>query len=153
MAFFSWFQKPWSIASICAILILVWIGAYTDRGKRIIPNWIPLGIIIAGIFVNGLTIWLKLLCFAGMAGILLLLFKITGAHSGGGDIKLYCALCFALGFKAVWFVLAETYLLMKIHSIATKQTSASGARYPVCCYIAPSYTMLLAATLIVHFGG
>ena len=155
MVFSSWFQTPWSIAAICAILILTWIGAYTDDKKRIIPNWIPLGIIIAGIFTNGLTIWNKLLCFAGMTVILLLLLKLTGAHSGGGDVNLYCSLCFALGFKAAWCVFAGTYLLMKVHSISYR-SSASGARYPVCCYIAPAYSLLLATSIaffILQMGG
>jgi len=119
--------------------IILLIGAYTDYTRREIPNWIPLSIFLSGFFTPIASLPHKILSLLVMIVILVLTTKILHQKSGGGDVKLYLSLVFALGFAPFSTVLFLT-LLLRILVSGVK----GGVRFPLCCYVAPAYIMTMA---------
>lgn len=128
------------------IIIPLAIGAYTDYKDRIIPNFVPLSILVLGCFTA--TTWAnKLLSLAGMIGILVLLrFSARKHRSGGGDVKLYCALSFALGLPSAALVMAFVILIRCLYVVLWKKEKR--VAFPLCCYIAPAYVLYCVLLLI-----
>lgn len=116
-------------------------GAYTDYKTRTIPNSIPLTILALGCFTA--TSWVaKVASFVLIVLILIIAPKLTGQHSGGGDIKLYCALSFALGLTPLAAILVLTLALAAIVPAIIGKRREKGTRIPLCTYVAPAYWLL-----------
>ena len=88
-----------------AIGVLLAVACHTDYKKRIIPNAIP---ILIQFFTSG-SLLMKFVNLAAMVLIIVVAEKALHQHSGGGDIKLYLALSFALGLLSLGIVLMETF--------------------------------------------
>lgn len=130
--------------ALIVIGVVLMIGAYTDYTRREIPNWIPLTIFISGFVTDVVSLSDKFVCLIAMVLVLVFITKVMKQRSGGGDIKLYLSLCFALGWFSFFVILSLTLLLKVSYGFMTK-TVKKGARFPLCCYLAPAYaiTMLL----------
>lgn len=127
------------------IFLLLCIGAYTDAKQRIIPNWVNLGIFLAGFILPTVPIGERFLNLAVIVIAIILSSVITKKKSGGGDIKLYCALAFALTLAPTAIILVLAILFMLVHRAIAKKEK--GAKYPVCCYVAPAYVLWIAGNL------
>lgn len=131
-----------------AIGLLLATACYTDYTKRIIPNIIPILILAAGFFTNG-DLVMKFVNLIAMALILVAAEKLLHQHSGGGDLKLYLSLSFALGLLSVGIILAETILLYCLYHILTKKGTLKGHRFPVACFLFPAYGIYCIATFVL----
>lgn len=123
-------------------------GAYTDHKTRTIPNIIPGAILLFGLG-TATPLWYKLVCFGIMVASLVLAAAITKQASGGGDLKLYCALSFALGILPVGVVLFLTLVLLGAHNIIKGKKRVKGERFPLCTYLAPAYFLYLCLDLLL----
>ena len=123
------------LSVVCIGAILIW-GGYTDFKKRIIPNTVPITILVCGIFTS--IPWSqKLGSLIAMTLILAITTAITHKHSGGGDIKLYCSLSFSIGLTSVAFVFLITILLLLCVQMIWRKGVEK--RIPLCTYVAPAY--------------
>ena len=122
------------------ILLALLYGAYTDRKQRVIPNIVPGVIILCGLFTTG-HISSKAVSLLIIITSLFVAKLVTHKSSGGGDIKTYCALSFALTIVPTLLILGTSLILISIQSILRK-TKEKGKKFPMCCYMAASYTIL-----------
>ena len=122
------------------ILLALLYGAYTDRKHRVIPNIVPGVIFLCGFFTTG-HITSKAVSLLIIISSLFVAKLITHKSSGGGDIKTYCALSFALMIVPTLLILGTSLILILIQSILRK-TIVKGKKFPMCCYMAASYTIL-----------
>lgn len=131
-----------------AIGVLLAVACHTDYKKRIIPNAIPILILAAGFFTSG-SFLMKFVNLAAMVLIIVVAEKTLHQHSGGGDIKLYLALSFALGLLSLGIVLMETILIYAIYHVLTKKGKLKGRRFPVACFVFPSYCIYFLTSTIL----
>ena len=141
-----------AFAACCGIGCALAAGAYTDWKTRTIPNWIPLTILICGCFTA--TSWVTKISNIIIICILLwLLSVLMKQKSGGGDIKLYMALTFALGLQSLAVILVLALIICKLHQMARKDKLEKGERIPLCCYVFPAYVIdftVMTLTMIFH---
>lgn len=125
-------------------------GAYTDYKEWIIPNKVPLIIMACGCITA--TAWSDK--FASLVLIILALVVakwITKAKSGGGDIKVYCALSFALGLFTLGIVLIGMIAIRWAHELYTKRKAPDKKeRFPFCTYLAVSYIILVLVPMLAN---
>jgi Flp pilus assembly protein protease CpaA len=136
-----------SVAYVCIFIALCY-GAYTDYKSRIIPNIVPLLILIFGIFTN-VQLTYKLISCLAIVLALFLAKKTTKRSSGGGDIKLYISLSFALGIIDVCIILIIVTVLMLLYK---KLFARTQTHFPACVFIAISYFAYYTVTIIVARG-
>lgn len=123
-------------------------GAYTDYKERIIPNMVPLLILVFGCFT--IQSWpVKLLSLVYIVLILVIVGKIMKAKSGGGDIKTYCALSFALGLPCLTLLLVGVIVIKKISDLINKKKAERGGRIPLCTYLALSYVGIVVIPALI----
>ena len=146
----QWFRTAQSIAALAVISAALVAGAITDAKTRTIPNAVPISIFLAGLFVYGTSIGEKALSLLAIGTVLAVTTRLSGLKSGGGDVKLYCALAFSLGLSATAIILFITYLLMRLHSSLQQAQNKKGLRLPACCYIAPAFITILLTTAAIH---
>ena len=127
-----------------AIGVLLAVACHTDYKKRIIP----ILILAAGFFTSG-SFLMKFVNLAAMVLIIVVAEKALHQHSGGGDIKLYLALSFALGLLSLGIVLMETILIYAIYHVLTKKGKLKGCRFPVACFVFPSYCIYFLTSTIL----
>ena len=137
---------PW--LACCGIAGALIYGAERDYKLRIIPNSVPIVILACGCFTS-VPLVSKLISLGIMVGILFLCTAIMKQTSGGGDIKLYCALSFALGLQSFAIVLVGTLVLCMIWK--RLKHMKRGERVPLCTFMAPAYGFYLSMALIAHF--
>lgn len=124
-------------------------GAWTDHRTRTIPNFVPITILLCGLWTP--IPWAaKIFGMAVLWIALAAAFKITKSRSGGGDIKVYCALAFALGITPLTIILFYTFLLVKLTAKIRKRINNKGQKVPMCCYIAPAYILYLVTAAICN---
>ena len=85
--------------------------------------------------------------------VLWLLSGIMNQKSGGGDIKLYMALSFALGLQSLAVILVLALILCKLHQMTQKDKVEKGERIPLCCYVFPAYVIdftVISLTILFH---
>lgn len=92
---------------------------------------------------------MKFVNLAAMVLIIVVAEKALHQHSGGGDIKLYLALSFALGLLSLGIVLMETILIYAIYHALTKKGKLKGCRFPVACFVFPSYCIYFLTSTIL----
>ena len=145
-------QGVLTIISCIAIGGMLSYGAYTDYKKRIIPNIVPLSILFLGCFTA--IPWLnKIISLGLMVLVLVLTTLISKKKSGGGDIKVYCALSFALGLET--FILIIEKLIRKIQKEQNRDGNKNdeGApavkTIPLCTFIAPAYIIVMIGLTIL----
>jgi len=126
------------IFACAAILPILCYGAYTDWIQRIIPNRVPLTVLALGIFTGGGFAY-KFLSLGTSMVLMVLSTLLTKKRSGGGDIKLYMALSFALGLQGLAIVLMLTILLYSGFRVLKRVPKAE--RFPVCSFVAPAYAI------------
>ncbi len=90
----------------------------------------------------------KWISLSAMVLLLVLLTKVMKQKSGGGDIKLYLSLSFALGFFLFGVVLFATLILRWIHGLI-KREGVRGKRFALCCYLAPAYILTLCVLAVL----
>lgn len=135
-------------ACVCISIPLI-IGAYTDIKKRIIPNGVSIAILILGCFTS-IPFLTKFLSLAAMI-IILVILNSNGAKSGGGDIKLYCALSFALGLYSTAVVLTINIVYNVIYAkLIRKMERMKGVPMPRCAFVTPAYITYLLGTFLLQ---
>ena len=102
--------------TLSLIFCCLLVGSYTDAKQRIIPNTVPVAILIIGAFVPGFSVVERLVSLAIMVFALIMAKVVTKKSSGGGDIKLYCSLAFAVGIVYTILVMALAMVFMFIHN-------------------------------------
>lgn len=138
-----------SVIAYTAIFGLLCVGAYTDAKRRIIPNWVNLGIFGCGFLIRDIRFGTHFLNLGVMVAGLVIAAVLTKKKSGGGDIKLYCALASSLTIIPTAIILAISAAAMGIQSRAAKKRG-DVVKYPVCCYVAPAYLVWVVGSVIVH---
>ena len=123
------------LAACAAILPILCYGAYTDWKDRIIPNRVPLTILVLGFFTVGGFIY-KFLSLGLLVLLMVVAKLLTKKKSGGGDIKLYMAMGFALGLLNLAVVLFLTIVLYSSFRFVKKVPKTE--RFPVCSFVAPA---------------
>ncbi|GGJ41618.1 A24 family peptidase [Sphingopyxis bauzanensis] len=94
---------------------LLVLAAFSDARRFIIPNILPLGLLLLGIlawfvgFPFSGPLWSYILHFAVALGVGMLMFHF--GWFGGGDVKLYAAVAF-------WFDFSEGLFLLLITSLS-----------------------------------
>lgn len=126
-------------------------GAYTDDRYRKIPNKVPLIIMVCGCFTA--TAWA-----VKLSGLLLIILAlafakwVTKAKSGGGDIKVYFALGFSLGFFTLGIILVGLILIKWLCELVMYRTVPDKKeRFPLCVYLAASYIIIIWLPMIASF--
>lgn len=154
-------QGVLTIVSCIAIGGTLSYGAYTDYKKRIIPNIVPLSILVLGCFTA--IPWLnKIISLGVMVLVLVLTTLISKKKSGGGDIKVYCALSFALGLETFILILVVTLLEVFIEKLIRKirkeqnrdgnkndEKTPTVKTIPLCTFIAPAYIIVMIGLTIL----
>jgi prepilin peptidase CpaA len=90
------------------------LAAFSDARRFIIPNILPLGLLLLGIvawfvgFPFSGPLWSHILHFAVALGVGMLMFHF--GWFGGGDVKLYAAVAFWFDFSEGLFLLLVTSL-------------------------------------------
>ena len=149
---FTLIQNVLALAACFGIACALAVGAYTDWKTRTIPNWIPLSIMLCGCF-TATTWWMKISNLVIICVVLWLLSVIMKQKSGGGDIKLYMALSFALGLQSLAVILVLALILCKLHQMTQKDKVEKGERIPLCCYVFPAYVIdftVISLTILFH---
>ena len=93
-----WISGPTTLACV--------VASWIDLRKRVIPNWIPLGVFlwVAGLCALSWTPWASHAIGLGVGVALGLLAYATGGI-GGGDVKLLFATAAAFGWERFgWFL-------------------------------------------------
>lgn len=128
------------LTGVCTIAY----GGYVDYKKREIPDVVPIVLILTslpkGVILGRL--------FIMILALLVLLFaeRLSKQELPGGDLKLICAMVFAIGpFEAI-LILALAGLGAVIVSLARKQPCKR--HIPLCTYVAPAFILLETAKLI-----
>lgn len=139
------------IIACAAILPILCYGAYTDWKQRIIPNRVPVLVMLLGTTTGGGFAY-KFISLGIMVLLLALAAFLTHQKSGGGDIKLYMALSFALGLQGLVVVLLLTIVLYTGFRVVKRVPKTE--RFPVCSFVAPAYAIYFAIiTITVLKGG
>lgn len=131
------------MAAIVGIGAALWYGAFTDAKTRTVPNWVSILIFILGCFTS--TPWPDKL-FGSVVMIILSIILEVGmkVKAGGADIKLRCALSFAMGLFPLAFMLLLTIIFYKVHrGMVLKQKQEKGETLPLCSFLAPAYTVYI----------
>lgn len=124
---------------VCGVIgVLLLVGAYTDYKTRTIPNAVPIGILVCGIF-TATPWWFKFFSL----GFMVLFLALSKKKSGGGDVKLYCALAFSLGLAALAFILVITLILNFSVALIRKRRIDKTERIPLCTFVAPAYIIYM----------
>lgn len=131
----------------CGIAVALGVGAYTDWKTRTIPNWIPLAVFLCGCFTAA-TWSTKLFSLLAICVVLWFISTVTHQRSGGGDVKLYMSIAFALGLQSLSFILIATLCLCRGHQVVQRRKLGKGERIPLCCYVFPAY--LIELILMMH---
>lgn len=132
------------------IAVALSYGAYTDYKSRIIPNRIPFAILVLGL-LTATPIATKLISLGAIIAILVALHLLTKKKSGGGDIKVYCALAFALGLQTMAFVLTATIILSSLWTLAVKRVRLNKQmRIPLCTFLSPAYILVMIVLEILE---
>lgn len=127
------------------ILPVLCYGGYTDWKSRIIPNSVPFAILGLGLLTGGQILY-KLLSLGVLIIVLLVTQALTHKKSGGGDLKLYMALSFAMGLQMLAILLLVTIVLYTIYR-AVKHIPKE-TRFPVCTFMTITYGIYYAITLV-----
>ena len=146
---------PDKLAVLQAVIFIALLCAasVTDLTKRIVPNWLCLG--IAGVSIIGFTP-VKLL------GILIalpfLLAAVFFGGMGGGDIKLTAAAGFVLGFPAgiagqIFGLTAAVLYYLAIKGIRTLKGLETPSASKFAMPMAPFLSAGFIAAYILNFGG
>ena len=138
------------IIACAAILPILCYGAYTDWKQRIIPNRVPVLVLMLGFATGGGFVY-KFTSLGIMVLLLALTTLLTHKKSGGGDIKLYMALSFALGLQGLVMVLLLTIVLYTGFRIITRGPMTE--RFPVCSFVAPAYAIYFVIITITVLKG
>lgn len=96
-------------------------------------------------------LWVKALYLLFTAIAIVVVEKAMKQHSGGGDIKLYLALSFALGPFSLALLLMLTLIFHSAYqAVMTHRNKATGkdARFPLACFLFPSYLIYFSFLLI-----
>lgn len=144
---------PWFVPLLAVIGIGITLvyGAYTDYKERIIPNMVPGLILLFGIFTA--TPWATKLASAGiMVVALVILSRVAKYKSGGGDIKLYCTLSFAVGPYALATLLVTMVLELLHRHLIQRRKREKGERIPLCTYLAPAYWLVVIVPMLRSLG-
>ena len=139
---------PLPMIAYACIGILLLCGAYTDHKSRTIPNWIPLSILLFGLFTD--IAWsIKFISLGIIVAVLILVTVLSKSKSGGGDIKLYCAMCFSLGLLLTAVCLFVTVILTLLwQMVILRRRPDRKRRVPLCSFVAPAYIILLVVSLL-----
>lgn len=136
-----------------AVLIFFSVAAYTDIKTKMIPDWIPLCIVLVGCTKN---LWLQYDWIPSVisGGIVLLSFivviaienaiKVNGI--GGGDIKLMVSTAFTLGIYPTAIILLIACIGSAVHITLKKhwlQVSYREVRIPMAPYFLIGYITYL----------
>lgn len=155
------------LLALVAIGISLFYGAYTDWKSRTIPNQVPLSILFFGLF-TAIPIGTKLLHFSLMVAVLLLTHgamvlkafvirklrkrEVMVLRSGGGDLKLYLSLSFAIGLFSTGVVLLSTALLLFFTRLVLRnrsRESQKSARFPLGTYLASAYCVVILLPALI----
>lgn len=111
----AWTRKGRRLLAIdVAYIGILTIAALSDARRFIIPNILPLGLLLLGIiawfvgFPFSGPLWSHILHFAVALGVGMLMFHF--GWFGGGDVKLYAAVAF-------WFDFSEGFMLVLLTSL------------------------------------
>jgi len=111
----EWTRKGRRLLAIdVAYVGLLALAAFSDARRFIIPNILPLGLLLLGIvawfvgFPFSGPLWSHILHFAVALGVGMLMFHF--GWFGGGDVKLYAAVAF-------WFDFSEGLMLLLLTSL------------------------------------
>lgn len=125
-----------------AIGVVLAYAAYTDYKRRIIPNIVPILILAFGCFTT--VGWVnKLLSLVAIVLILMFCTKVLGQKSGGGDLKLYGSLSFAIGIQGFALTLGITFVLCFITQLIRGRLKKKGDLLPMAVFIFPAYLLLM----------
>lgn len=121
----------------------LWYGAFTDYKTRTVPNWVSITILVLGCFTS--IPWGQKLFGLVMMTILNIILEYgMKIKAGGADIKLRCALSFAMGLFPVAVMLLFTIILHGVHHrVAFKRKAEKGESLPLCTFLAPAYTIYI----------
>ena len=125
--------------SICTV---AW-GAYVDYKERVIPDEVPLSLLIIGLFSGNIPF--RFLTMFLTLGVLLIAEKLSGQPLPGGDLKLLCTLAFSAGLFDLLIVLFLAGLASVIVGLVKREPLSR--HIPLCTYIAPAYILLCAIQL------
>lgn len=107
------------------MLVLLIVVTITDLRERIIPNkFIAAGIIVIFIvhYISRVELfWTYFLAGIGVLVSLTMIAALTGGRTiGGGDIKLFALIAFAVGFSAFLYIFAISHVLAAVFIIVVK---------------------------------
>lgn len=140
-----------NILPLCACLVIgvaLAYAAYTDHKDRVIPNRVPITILICGIFTTiGWTE--KIAAFVIVAIVLVICTQILHHQSGGGDLKLYLSLALALGLAGFAIILAIAVLLCARSQAVRGRLGKKGDLLPMAVFIFPAYLIYMAFIFIL----
>lgn len=147
-----------TIATILSIVgsgTAITYGAYTDWKNRIIPNIVPITVFLCGLIYPS-SIQQKLFGLILVGGVLWVLQRNAKQKSGGGDLKLYCAIAFSYGLFALSIMLVLTLIYSYLGSFILEKMGKGkriekSTRIPVCTAFAPSYWTFMLMLIIFSY--
>lgn len=119
-------------------------GGIIDYRKREIPDLVHVVLLIVGTFF-GFSPLLSIIGLVVPAILLILTARVTSTDLPGGDLKLLCALGYALGLAQLAIIVILAVFGATVYGfIKRKPINRS---IPLCAYIAPAYIVLNAAAI------
>jgi leader peptidase (prepilin peptidase)/N-methyltransferase len=133
------------IPSLITAAVLIY-GGVVDFKRREIPNFVPIVLLIAGIFGFS-TIW-SIIGLVVPAALLFAAARISKSEVPGGDFKLLCSLGFACGLPELAVVIFLAGIGAMIYGFIKRLPLKR--HIPLCSYIAPAYITFQTIVLILE---
>lgn len=141
-----------AVLACAVIFISLCVGGYTDSKTRTIPNAVPLVILVCGFFTATPAAY-KLFSVCAMAFALFVSSRMTALKSGGGDVKVYLSLSFAVGLFAMLPILIMLAIAPPLWGFLLRTKHEGRTRFPAITFIGPIYAIWFLCSQLMTIGG